>query len=190
MLLWQAYNAGAENVEAALEEALQIIARCKDLGMYDLSPAEYAQTYQFSDEFGMRIELNTLGGDIERPFIAVPSLENSQCGAPVWYDWLLINPYSGQKDKAMEFLEAHAIAHKNGDLEWSAVLAPIPEQYPHLSEEWLAQYEQLISHSAAYIAYPLEYGYVRICEQYLEGQFTLEDALGGMVQKYHLAENE
>lgn len=190
LLLWQAYNAGAENVEAALEEALQIIARCKDLGMYDLSPAEYAQTYQFSDEFGMRIELNTLGGDIERPFIAVPSLENSQCGTPVWYDWLLINPYSGQKDKAMEFLEAHAIAHKNGDLEWSAVLAPIPEQYPHLSEEWLAQYEQLISHSAAYIAYPLEYGYVRICEQYLEGQFTLEDALGGMVQKYHLAENE
>lgn len=190
LLLWQAYNAGAENVEAALEEALQIIARCKDLGMYDLSPAEYAQTYQFSDEFGMRIELNTLGGDIERPFIAVPSLENSQCGTPVWYDWLLINPYSGQKDKAMEFLEAHAIAHKNGDLEWSAVLAPIPEQYPHLSEEWLAQYEQLISHSAAYIAYPLEYGYVRICEQYLEGQFTLEDALGGMVQKYQLAENE
>ena len=58
LLLWQAYNAGAENVEAALEEALQIIARCKDLGMYDLSPAEYAQTYQFSDEFGMRIELN------------------------------------------------------------------------------------------------------------------------------------
>ena len=190
LLLWQAYNAGAENVEAALEEALQIIARCKGLGMYDLSPAEYAQTYQFSDEFGMRIELNTLGGDIERPFIAVPSLENSQCGTPVWYDWLLINPYSGQKDKAMEFLEAHAIAHKNGDLEWSAVLAPIPEQYPHLSEEWLAQYEQLISHSAAYIAYPLEYGYVRICEQYLEGQFTLEDALGGMVQKYQLAENE
>ena len=190
LLLWQAYNAGEQNVEAALEEALQIITRCKDLGMYDLSPAEYAQTYQFSDEFGMRIELNTLGGDIERPFIAVPSLENSQCGTPVWYDWLLINPYSGQKDKAMEFLEAHAIAHKNGGLEWTAVLAPIPEQYPRLSEEWLAQYEQLISHSAAYIAYPLEYGYVRICEQYLEGQFTMEDALGEMVQKYHLAENE
>ena len=190
LLLWQAYSAGEQNFEIALEEALQVLARCKDLGMCDLSPAEYAQTYQFSDEFGMRIELNTVGGDMERPFIAVPSLENSQCGTPVWYDWLLINPYSGQKDKAMEFLEAHAIAHKNGAMEWTAVLAPIPEQYPHLSEEWLAHYEQLISHSTAYIAYPLEYDYFRICEQYLAGQITMEDALGEMVQKYHLAENE
>ena len=70
------------------------------------------------------------------------------------------------------------------------MLAPIPEQYPHLSEEWLAHYEQLISHSTAYIVYPLEYDYFRICEQYLAGQITMEDALGEMVQKYHLAENE
>lgn len=44
--------------------------------------------------------------------------------------------------------------------------------------------------ATAYIAYPLEYDYFRICEQYLAGQITMEDALGEMVQKYHLAENE
>lgn len=190
LVLWQAYNSNSDSFKAAIEEALLVLNRCKELGMYDLSPSEYVRTYQFVDNYAMRIDINTLGGINELPFMPVPTLTNSQCGTPIWYDWLLINPYSEQKKEAFAYIEAHAHAHIAGGLEWSSVLSPITEYYPRFSNEWLSNYSDVMEHSSAFLAYALEEDFMSVSNKYIAGKLTLSDAINQMVDKYSIAMNE
>lgn len=191
LILWQAYSAPtAATFNDAIGEALSVLDRCKEMGMYDLSPSEYMRSYQFIDNYAMKIDINTLGGINNYPFIPVPSLKSSPCGTPIWYDWLLINPYSNRKQKAFEFIEAHSQAHTEGGMQWSAVLSPTSEFYPRFSEEWLTNYQDIMENSSAYMAYVLENDFIEICNKYLEGQITQVDAISQVIGKYTIAKHE
>lgn len=187
LILWQAYNAPREEFVNAATEALDVLDRCRKLGMFSLSPAEYMSSYQFIDNFAMRIDLNTLGGNNVYPFIPVPSLASSSCGTPIWYDWLLINPYSTHKKQAFDYIEAHALAHTEGGLQWSAVLAPDPDLYPRFSKEWHDDYAAIMAHSTAYLVYPLEEDFMEICKKFTSMQISKNDALAQIVEKYSIA---
>lgn len=190
LILWQAYSAPQDLFVAAAEEALQVIERCKALGMYDLSPSAYMSSYQFIDNFAMKIDINTLGGNNEQPFVSVPSLANSPCGTPIWYDWLLINPYSTRKEQAFGYIEAHVKAHAEGGMQWTAVLSPNEALYPRFTAEWMNNYSEIMNNSTAYLVYELENDYVEICQKFIAGQITREDALEQMVNKYMIAQSE
>lgn len=190
LILWQAYNASDDRFEMAVEEALSVLHRCNEFGMYDLPPSEYMRTYQFGENYALKIDLNTLGGNNDTPFIPVPSLETSSCGTPIWYDWLLINPFSTRKQQAFEYVEAHSHALAEGGLQWSAVLTPNVELYPRFSDEWMSRYCYIMEHSSAYLTYALEDDFMEICNKYLEGQITQANALAQMVEKYTIAMSE
>ncbi len=190
LILWQAYNAPSDKFAVAAEEALSILQRCNDMGMYDLPAAEYMRAYQFGENYALKIELNTLGSNNETPFVPVPMLENSSCGTPIWYDWLLINPFSSHKQEAFRYIEAHSQAHAEGDMQWSAVLSPNIELYPRFSEEWMSRYQYIMDHSSAYLVYALEDDFIEICNKFLQGQITQADALAQMLEKYTIAANE
>lgn len=190
LVLWQAYNAPQELFVAAAEEALQVIERCKAMGMYDLTPSVYMSSYQFIDNYAMKIDINTLGGNNEHPFISVPSLANSPCGTPIWYDWLLINPYSTRKKQAFDYIEAHVKAHAEGGMQWTAVLSPNKALYPRFTTEWISNYCEIMNNSTAYLVYELENDFIEICQKFTADQITREDALAQMVNKYMIVQSE